>query len=90
MVEMSNRILFPSALFRFTDNSVTVQLIQMDEAGNSGVIAENSFPKIKDAVEYYMEVLQIRKEKYISSTKAPKEAKEVDVDDEPEEADFGE
>jgi hypothetical protein len=73
MKEISSRILFPSAVFRFTDNCVLVQLIQTDEAGNSGVIAENSFPKIREATEYYIDVCKKRQEKMKPKKEEPKE-----------------
>ena len=84
---MSSRILFPSALFRFLDNSVVVQIIQTDEAGNSGIIAENSFEKLKIAQEYYSEICSDRKKKYQESKKKP-EKEEVENDDSVSEDDF--
>ena len=77
MTEISSRVLFPSALFRFTDNSVIVQLVQTDEHGNAAIIAENSFAKLVDAIDYYKEFCANRKAKYEESIKKkPKEEEE--------------
>ncbi len=71
--EISNRLL-PSAIFIFTDNSVTMKTV----LENGQVLSENSYKNIDDASKHYKEICNNVKEQLQENNKKNSSKKVVD------------